>query len=99
MITISPLQNLNVFRAVLAAVPIYTNEEMKYLQTINLSAGVSTTVVTTLTTEPYNVFLLDAEGNDISSQVNISLALAGGVYEVYIYSTDALTGVKLKILY
>jgi len=74
--------------------------EMKYpVQTINLTAGVETDVTTTIITEPYNVFLLDSSGNDITSSVTISLALTGGVYVVTIYSVDALTGVKLKILY
>jgi uncharacterized protein (TIGR02145 family) len=79
--------------------PIIIDDEMKYLQTINLNAGVVTTIVTTVATEPYNVFLLDSSGNDITSTVTISLAFVGAVYEVYIYSVDALSNVKLKIIY
>jgi uncharacterized protein (TIGR02145 family) len=75
------------------------NEEMKYLQTINLNAGVITSITTPLTSEPYNVFLLDEDGNDITSTVTISLALVGGVYVIYIYTSLPLNNVKLKILY
>lgn len=76
-----------------------SGEEMKYSQTINLSAGATTMVVTTVNTEPYNVFLLDSSGNDITSRVTISIALVGAVYLIYIYSVDALNNCKLKILY
>lgn len=75
------------------------SDGMKYSQTINLSAGATTTVVTTINTEPYNVFLLDSSGNDITSRVTISIALVGAVYVIYIYSVDALNNCKLKILY
>lgn len=76
-----------------------SGEEMKYSQTINLSAGVETDVTTTVTTEPYNIFLLDSSGNDITSLVTIAIALVGLVYHVYIVSVDALNNCKLKILY
>lgn len=62
---------------------------MKYLQTINLSSGAND-VTTTITTEPYNVFLLDSSGNDITALVTISVALSGLVYHVYISTVDAL---------
>lgn len=75
------------------------NEEMKYLQTVNLTAMATKDVTTTVVTEPYNVFILDSSGNDITSDVTISLALVAGVYHVYIYSTDALNNVKVKLLY
>lgn len=75
-----------------------SGEEMKYSQTINLSAGAND-VTTTITTEPYNVFLLDSSGNDITALVTISIALVGLVYHVYISTVDALNNVKLKILY
>lgn len=71
---------------------------MKYLQTIDLSSGAND-VTTTITTEPYNVFLLDSSGNDITALVTISVALSGLVYHVYISTVDALNNVKLKILY
>ena len=76
-----------------------SREEMKYLQTINLSAGAETDITTTVTTEPYNVFLLDSSGNDITALVTIRVALVGTVYHVYITSVDALNNCKLKILY
>jgi uncharacterized protein (TIGR02145 family) len=78
---------------------INTDEEMKYQQTINLVADVTFTATTTVPTEPYNVFLLDADGNDITASVDISLALIGGVYVIYITSTTAYSGVNLKIIY
>lgn len=71
---------------------------MKYLQMINLSSGAND-VTTTITTEPYNVFLLDSSGNDITALVTISIALVGLVYHVYISTVDALNNCKLKILY
>jgi hypothetical protein len=72
---------------------------MKYLDTINLAAMATTTVTTTVTTEPYNVFLLDSSGIDITPNVTITLELSGGVYKIHIYSVDALNNVKLKIIY
>lgn len=76
------------------------DEEMKYLSTITLASGVETDVTTTLTTEPYNIFLLTSTGDDITSTVTINVALSGGVYHVKVYNGGAtLTGVKLKILY
>jgi hypothetical protein len=76
------------------------DEEMKYLLSINLPTGVETDVTTILVAEPYNVFILDSAGNDITSTVTINVALSGGVYHVKIYNGGAtLTGVKLKILY
>lgn len=65
---------------------------------INLSSGAND-VTTTITTEPYNVFLLDSSGNDITALVTISIALVGLVYHVYISTVDALNNCKLKILY
>lgn len=78
---------------------VISDNEMKYLQTINLSAGSQTDVTTTLLTEPYNVELIDSDGNVITEGVTKSIALSGGVYHVYIYSVDALNNVKLKIIY
>jgi len=77
--------------------PGYNLNEMKYITTIDLDAG-DNVVTTTLTTEPYNVFLLDSSGNDITSTVTISLSFST-VYSVTIGTSDALAGVKLKILY
>lgn len=69
----------------------------KYTDTINLSAGIETDVVTTLTTEPYIVNLYDSSG--VKIDLPISVILSGGVYHLLIYSTDALTDVKLFIIY
>ena len=85
--------------SIYADIDVITTGEMKYLQTINLSAGAETDITTTVTTEPYNVFLLDSSGNDITALVTIRVALVGTVYHVYITSVDALNNCKLKILY
>jgi hypothetical protein len=85
--------------SIYADIDVITTGEMKYLQTINLSAGAETNITTTVTTEPYNVFLLDSSGNDITALVTIRVALVGTVYHVYITSVDALNNCKLKILY
>ena len=77
-----------------------TDEEMKYLQTVNLSPGVETDITTTLTSEPYNLEFIDSAGNVITTGLlQPRLALSGGVYHVYVYSTTEYTGVKLKIIY
>ena len=74
--------------------------EMKYpLQTINLVAATPYIVTTTLTAEPYSIMLLDSDGVEITSSVEILVEFTGGVYVVTIESSDSLTGVKLKILY
>lgn len=76
------------------------DEEMKYLDTVNLGAGVVTDITTTLTTEPYNIFVLDSAGNELGDpEIAVSLALVGGVYHVYIFTAVALNNVKVKILY
>jgi hypothetical protein len=75
------------------------DEEMKYLSTIDLPAGVTTSVTTTLIAEPYNVFLLDSAGRDITATVTIDVNLVGGVYVITIFTSVDLTSVKLKILY
>lgn len=77
------------------------DEEMKYLQTVNLTGGAVTTVTTTLTTEPYNIEFIDSSGNVITTGLTaVSLALVGTVYVISIYNGGStLTNVKLKILY
>ena len=74
-------------------------EEMKYLQTINLTGGVENDITTTLATEPYSIMLLDSSGNFLSADVTIQVTLSGGFYHILIYSVDSLNTVKLKILY
>jgi hypothetical protein len=79
---------------------ITNDDEMKYpISTINLSAGVERDVTTSLTAKPYNVQLLDSSGNVIESTVDIRVALSGGVYHIYVTSSEALTNVELYILY
>ena len=71
----------------------------KYSSTVNLIAGIVTSKTTTVDTEPYSIMLLDSADNLITDIVTISLVFIGGVYRLDIYSVDALTGVKIKILY
>lgn len=72
----------------------------KKLITASLSAGAETDVTLTgVTTEPYSVLIFDSSGLNITDAVKDSTALSGGVYHTWIYSTDALTGVKIKVLW
>jgi len=71
----------------------------KYSGTVNLGAGVVTQKITTITTEPYSILILDALDNLITHQLQIQLAIVGGFYALDIYSVDAMAGVKIKILY
>jgi hypothetical protein len=70
-----------------------------YSDTMSVSAGVLRTKATTITTEPYSVQIFSSGGKDITHAVSDSVALNGGVYKLYVYSVDALTGAKIKILY
>jgi hypothetical protein len=45
------------------------------------------------------VQIFSSGGKDITHAVADSVALDGGVYKLYVYSVDALTGAKIKILY
>lgn len=73
--------------------------EMTYpVQTINLAADTEYDLTTTLisTKEIYNV-LPDYNGED--AEIKVTWATAGGVWHVYLWSSDALVGVKVKIIY
>ena len=70
-----------------------------YSDTMKVSAGVLRIKPTTITTEPYSVQIFTSGGKDITHAVSDSVALNGGVYKLYVYSVDSLTGCKLKILY
>ena len=70
-----------------------------FTDTMSVSAGVLRTKATTLTTEPYSVQIFTSGGKDITHAVADSVALNGGVYKLYVYSVDAITGAKIKILY
>jgi hypothetical protein len=76
-------------------------DDMKYIDLIDFTGGVEDDFTTTIasTKEIYNVFIEDSGGNDITSTVTIRLEVSGGVWHVFIYSIDPLTGVKLKIIY
>lgn len=68
--------------------------------TSNLTAGAETNVTLTgVTTEPYSVQIFSSTGKDITHAVSDSVALNGGVYKLYVYSVDTLSGCKIKILY
>ena len=57
-------------------------------------------LTTPITTEPYNLEFIDSDGNVITSGMGEpKLELVGGVYKVTVYSAEAMTDVKLKILY
>lgn len=71
----------------------------KYSGTVNLGANVTTQKITTVTTEPYSILILDALDNVITDTLQIALSIVGGFYALDIYSSDALNGVKIKILY
>lgn len=71
----------------------------KYFSTVDLAAGVVTRKVTTVTSEPYSIMLTDSSDNVITSDVVISLVVVANFYNLDIYSQEALTGVKIKILY
>ena len=70
-----------------------------YSDTLSISAGTLRTKVTSLVTEPYSIQMFTSTGDDITDAVSYSYALDGGVYKLYVYSTDAITGAKIKILY
>jgi len=72
----------------------------KYQTTINLTAGVTTTISTTVTDEPYSILIFDSSLNDITSLIGpMSIAKIGSYYTVYIDAVDTVTNAKLKILY
>ena len=79
---------------------LITDDLMKYSQTINLTGGVEDDITTTLLDSRtiYNIFLEDSSGNVIEDEHQIRSATSGGVWHVYIYSTDALANVVLKII-
>jgi len=68
--------------------------------TNNISAGAETDVTLVgVTTAPYSVTIFDADDWDMTHAVKDSIGLSGGVYHVYIYSTDAKTNAKIKVLW
>ena len=54
--------------------------------TTNILAGEETDVTLTgVTAEPYSLYIIDADGLNITDAVKDSTAISGGVYHTYIY--------------
>ena len=68
--------------------------------TTNILAGEETDVTLTgVTAEPYSLYIIDADGLNITDAVKDSTAISGGVYHTYIYSVDAKTNAKIRVLW
>lgn len=68
--------------------------------TATLTAGAETDVTLLgVTAQPYSITIFDANGLNITDAVKDSTAVSGGTYHTYIYSTDAQTGVKIRVLW
>lgn len=93
------LKNIN--RVCLRSTATSGGDDMaKALINTNLSAGTVTRVPTVLTTPPYSIMLVDSTGEILNvPEVKAVVVFANGVYNVDIYSTDALTGINIFILY
>jgi hypothetical protein len=70
-----------------------------HADTISISAGVLRIKTTPLVMEPYSIQIFSSTGEDITNSLIYSYALDGGVYKLSFYSSDALSNVKLRILY
>jgi len=70
----------------------------KYVATMNVLGGVTSTLVTTITTEPISVYLLDGL-DDVTATVKISWSMSGPNFCLDIMSVDDFTGLKVKIIY
>ena len=72
----------------------------KSLITTNLTGGSVTRIPTVLTTPPYSVMILDSGGEIINPPgVKATIVFDSGVYNIDIYSVDALTDITIYILY
>lgn len=73
---------------------------MKYEKPIDLEIG-DNLVSTPLETgnEPFGILILDSDKNNITSDLKTGFVLIGGFWKVAIYTSDALTNLKLKLLY
>jgi len=68
--------------------------------TASLSAGEETDVTLTgITTMPYALQIFDANGLDLTYAVKDSIGISAGTYHVWIYSTDAKTDAKIRVLW
>jgi len=70
----------------------------KYFVTVDLDAG-TTPIVTTFTTRPYSIVLLDSSGKVITHGVDITVTTSGGFIALSVYSFDALNNCQLYMLY
>ena len=87
------------FRSIESIFLINIGGEMTYpIQTINLVANTVYTLTTTISSalEIFNV-LADYGGAD--SEVDVTWAIVGGVWVIYLTSVESLVGVKVKIIY
>jgi hypothetical protein len=84
---------------------IYRNSsgDMKaYTSTQNLTAGADTTITTTIasTKKIYSVEFIDSSGNVITIGLGQpAISTSGGYFTITVYSTDALTGVILRVIF
>jgi hypothetical protein len=79
-----------------------TSGDMKYEQTVTLSAGVETIITTTLTEEqePYSVMFMDSDGKIITTDISDPLLeIVSGVWQITVYSSEYIYNAKLKIIY
>lgn len=70
-----------------------------YAGTVDLTAGVVTQKITTVTSYPYSIMLCDASDNLITHTLQTELTTSGGFYVLNIYSVDDMVGVKVRIVY
>jgi hypothetical protein len=91
----------NMFTELYAAIVGGVGNANSYSQVINLSAGVVTTITTTLTTKPKHITIWDSTGKVVGPNTipDIQRLLVGGVYVLKIYCSDALTNLELEISY
>lgn len=94
------IRNINRVNLRLLTTSTGEDDMAKYSATTSLTAGAVTRVVTTITQEPYSIMITDSTGNIMNPPiVTAQIVFSGGVYNLDIYSTDALTNVNVKILY
>jgi hypothetical protein len=72
-----------------------------YSQTIDLTAGDYTRIVTTLTSKPKHITIWDDTGKVVGPNTipDIQRSLVGGVYVFDIYCSDELENLELEINY
>ena len=75
-----------------------------YSQLFDITAGVITTVVTTVTSKPYSVQFWDSSGNYINAVIDIEEITVGPpgpplAYAYKVYSVDAMTNVEIRLVY